>query len=422
MEVKAIQGLSLMNQNAGSLKKSDNHSAVKNYAQMDAPMSKNAAEAIKNNSMISFGERKKSNAMKSAVVATAIGMAAPSAMTSCSPIKVEAESWSDSYSDAKAWAWAISDCPCNNKPDTIKTVIHDSIPYIVHDSIPVVVHDSIPVVVHDTIPGDTVYLPGDTIWQTKTDTIYKDRVDTVYKDRIDTVFQTKIDTLHFKDYPFHIADSLIAHGLNNGFKLNGPEPTSTNNNIVFLASSCYNRYDQKMYQTYAVDDPDANTSKMATLITRVTDLYDKNNPKVSYIKSVVTDVPGKGIQFEYTQIPENRVSSIEAQDNEYLPSPFDYRFMQAGKEIHTNLRNGTNRVTILNSKGEEEWRGDFKKGQLPQTFFFQTFARDPRTGEVYYDENGNPEQAKYDFSNGQMISRAVEWTEYQPGYVKPNLH
>ena len=368
MEVKAIQGLSLSNQSAGSLKKSNNASAVQSYAQMDAPMSKSAAEAIKNNSMVSFGEKHKSHKTRNIVAAAALA----AAVASCDPIKVESDSWSDSWADAHAWAWSISDCSCNHKPDTIRTVVHD------------------------TIPGDTVYLPGD------------------------TTYITKIDTLHFKDYPFHIADSIIAHGINNGFEINGPIPSSNNNDVVFLAGSFYNKYDQKLYQMYAVDDEDANNNKMATLITRVTDLYDRKNPKVSYVKSVVTDVPGKGIQFEYSQIPEGKVSSVEAKDGDYLPSPFDYRFMQAGKEIHTNLRNGTNRVIILDKNGDEEWRGDFKKGQLDNTFFFQTFARDD-DGNVYYDDDGNPEMIKYDFEQGKMISRKVEWIEYEPGYKKPNL-
>ncbi|MBO6088326.1 hypothetical protein J6P92_08295 [bacterium] len=489
MEVKAIQSLSLTNQQTGGLKKSGNNSSKMNYAQMDAPMSTSAAEAIKNNSMISFGEKKKKNHLKNAALATAMTTMMAPGITGCDPIKVETSSWSDSDANATAWAWSISDCPCNNKPDTVKTVIHDSIPVIVHDTVPQIVHDTVPEIVHkvDTIYQDkvdtvyvpkvdtvyvpkvdtvyqdkvdtvyvpkvdtvyqdrvdTVYIPKvdtiyqdrvDTVYVPKVDTVYQDRVDTVYVDRVDTVYQTKVDSLHFKEYPFHIADSLIAHGLNNGFKLNGPKPKENGNNVVFLASVCYNRYDHALYQTYAVDDEQANTGKMATLITRVTQYYDnfdptvtKDNPKISFIKQVVTDVPGQGIQFENSKFFASR---SEASNKDYIPDPFDPRFMQSGKEIHTNLRNGTNRVTIINpvrdkygnvTGYEKVWRGDFKKGQLDQSFFFNTFARD-ENGDVYIDENTNqPEQINYDFTDGEMVSRAVEWQEYTPGYFKPNLH
>ena len=353
MEVKAIQGLSLTTQQSESLKKSKNNS-VNNYAQMDNVMSKNAAEAIKNNSMISFGERKKSHTGRNIVAAAALAAMTAGSMQSCK----EFEGCIDC---GKSPIYVI--CGCNDsKTDTIRTVIHD------------------------TIPGER-----------------------------DTIYVTKIDSVHFDDYPFHIADSLIAHCQNNGFKIDGPIPLSKDNHVVFLASACYNKYDQKLYQTYAVDDRGANTDKMATLITRVTDLYDKNNPRVSYIKSVVTDVPGKGIQFENSTISENQVRSSERKDGNYLPDAFDYRFMQSGKEIHTNLRNGTNRVVILNSKGEEEWRGDFKKGQLNQTFFFNTFARDPETNEIYYDDDGNPEMINYDFEQGKAISKYVTYKEDEPG-------
>lgn len=371
MEVKAIQGISSSIQHAESLKKSDNHSEVKSYAQMDSPMSKNAAEAIKNNSMISFGERNRNSNMKKMVAAAAIAAATAGATTSCETYQGCVEC------DRKSQNIYVICGDCNNKTDSIKTVIKRDTLYL---------------------PGDTIYMPGDTIYMPG-----------------DTTIITKTDSVHFDDYPFHIADSLIAHCQNNGFKIDGPIPTDYNNHVVFLASACYSKYDQKMYQTHAVDDGGANTDKMATLITKVTNMRDPKNIKVSYIKSVVTDVPGKGIQFEYSMIPEDQVSKIEAKDPDWIPGAFDYRFLQSGKEIHTNLRNGTNRVTILNSKGEEEWKGDFKKGQLPQTFFHQTFARNPKTGEVYYDENGNPEVANYNFEQGQAITKYVTYKESESG-------
>ena len=45
-----------------------------------------------------------------------------------------------------------------------------------------------------------------------------------------------------------------------------------------------------------VDSIGTNKRELA-VVTKVLDLYDSKNPKTTYLKSVVADVPGKGIKI-----------------------------------------------------------------------------------------------------------------------------
>lgn len=208
----------------------------------------------------------------------------------------------------------------------------------------------------------------------------------------DTVYVTEFVPKFYKGYDFAIADSLIQQGLNIGIPLEGPVPNG-NNNVIFVGAKAYNRYDKKLYEIQG-DSIDTDNYRVS-LITKNTDMYDKDNPKTQYMKTIVTDIPGKGIKLDrYVCNGDKEPSSNE-----------QWRWNYAGYEIRTNGRNGkSNTVSSTYDKnGNLIWKGDYIKGQQPATFMFGTFVYD-ENGDPYTDEDGNPEKAYYDFEQAKMYS------------------
>ena len=328
MEVKAIQGLSLINQNAGSLKKSDNHSALQNYAQMDAPMSKNAAEAIKNNSMISFGERKRSHAMRNAMATAATAMVIGS-MTSCKTIE-------DGCNSCKPTIYVN----CNEcDKDTTK-------------------HDSIP---------DPV-----------------------------------------KPFKYHIPDSLTAHFTEIGGALYGKLPADSNNHHIFSSGTFYNEYDNHLYETKALKGRNSNNSNEVVLLTKVTDKYVRNNPKVSYVLSYVKPLYGIGMNFENYEI-----SADELTGKSDVPEKSDSRWKYVGTEVHVR-KNGAVEVYSAKNYGSMlalEPVRVFRRGMREGTGFIekeQVFV-DPDTGEEL------PETLRYNLSGIAGSTEEVSEEDYKAG-------
>ena len=344
MEVKAIQGLSLMNQSTGSLKKSNNTSAVQNYAQMDSPMSKNAAEAIKNNSMVSFGQKKNSNAMRNAAMATAASAMVLGSLNSCKVIN-------DGCNSCKPTIYVV----CNKcDKDTTKT---------------------------DTTKTDT----------TKTDT-------------------TKHDTIPDKQEPFkyHIPDSLTAHFTEIGGILTGTLPKDSNNHVIFRSGKFYNEYDQHLYETEVVKGRNSDNPNEVTLITKVTDKYERYNPKVSYVKSIVKPLFGIGMNFENYEISNDRLGgSSEA------PKASDSRWQFAGTEVHVR-KHGAVEVYSATPYGDMlalEPVRVFRKGMKEGTGFIekeQVFI-DPDTGEEI------PETIRYNLSGIEAKTEEISEEDYKAG-------
>lgn len=126
---------------------------------------------------------------------------------------------------------------------------------------------------------------------------HKDTVTIIKPDTIhetDTVIHTIIKPINVKDYPYNIGDSLIAQGRNIGVPVDGPIPDGSNN-AVYMGSKAHNRYDNKFYESM-VDSIGTNKKTLA-VVTKVVDMYEDGNPKTSYMKALITDVPGKGIKI-----------------------------------------------------------------------------------------------------------------------------
>ena len=213
--------------------------------------------------------------------------------------------------------------------------------------------------------------------------------DTIFQN--DTIINTIIKPVLVREYPYHLADSLIAQGLNIGVKLDGPVPNGTDD-VVFVGSKAHNRYDHKFYETM-VDSIGTNERELA-LVTKVVDMYG-DKPKTYHMKTVVNDVPGKGIKL--TRYVAN-TEKAPANDEQYL---WNY----AGYEIRTNYRDGRQNVrSIFDNKNELVYRGNFERGQEAGTFLYGSLIIDEETGEPFYDEYGEPEFAQYDFDQAVMYS------------------
>ncbi len=287
-----------------------------------------------------------SKAMRNMMLGLMALGATANTVTSCAPDDVIAEASSSSSSSSSANATIIGG-GCHH-------------------------HDTITIIKPDTIymPGDTIYMPGDTI------------------------IHTEIKPIYVKDYPFHIGDSLIAQGQNIGIPIDGPVPDGSGlDSVVYVGSKAHNRYDNKFYES-SVDSVGTNKRELA-VVTKVLDLYDSKNPKTSFMKSVVTDVPGKGIKI--TRYVANTDRKPE-DDEQYL---WNY----AGYEVRTNGRDRKQNIrSIFDNNNNLVYRGNYEKGTNPGSFLYGSLIIDEETGEPIYDENGNPEFAQYDFDQSVVYS------------------
>lgn len=233
------------------------------------------------------------------------------------------------------------------------------------------------------------------------DTITIIKPDTIHE--TDTIIHTVIKPVHVKDYPFHLADSLIAQGINIGIPVDGPEPDgSGRDSVAYVGSKAHNRYDNKFYESM-VDSVDTNKRQLG-VVTKVVDMYDDKNPKTSYMKAVINDVPGKGIKI--TRYVADTAKKPE-DDEQYL-------YSYAGYEISSNGRNGQRNIrSIFDKNNNLIYQGDYEKGEEPGTFLYGAIIYDPETGEPYYDENGNPEFAQYDFDQAVIYSDYAKRNDYK---------
>ena len=237
------------------------------------------------------------------------------------------------------------------------------------------------------------------------DTITIIKPDTIHE--TDTVIHTIIKPIHVKDYPFHLGDSLLAQGSNIGIPIDGPRPEG-DNSVVYMGSKAHNRYDNKFYESM-VDSVGTNRRELA-IVSKVVDMYDAENPKTSYMKAVVNDVPGKGIKI--TRFVAN--TDKKPEDNE------QYLWNYAGYEVRTNGRNGKhNTRSIFDNNNNLIYRGNYERGQEAGTFLYGSIIYDEETGEPFYDDKGNPEFAQYDFDQAVMYSDRAKkgGTYYNPEWT-----
>jgi hypothetical protein len=218
----------------------------------------------------------------------------------------------------------------------------------------------------------------DTIYVTRHDTI--NNHDTIY---VDTVI-TETKPVYVKEFPFHIADSLIRQGLNVGVPLDGPMPKDINNDVVFVSSNAFSCYDNYFYNTTL--DNDGTNKDCLSLITKATDLYHDDNPQNYWIRTRVYDDPGVGLYF---------VREIAYGDKE--PKPSDFKEW-GGSETRTNLHNGHNKYTRKNTDGTIA-SGYYSKSLTGIPGAFTDDA------DVPY---ANPTVTSYNFDQANMRSERVK--------------
>ncbi len=208
----------------------------------------------------------------------------------------------------------------------------------------------------------------------------------------DTIFVTK----PFKEINFAINDSLISQGLNIGAELDGPKP---GDNVVLISYKAQNNYDHKLYEGQL--DSIGTNKRQNTYVTRITDMYDPKNPKKLWMKTVVSDVPGRGIKFDH--YTTNATSK-----------PEEWQWKPSYSEIRSNGARGDKPGinTIYDSDGNMIWEGEFKKGELPGTCICGKLALD-KQGQPILDEDGNPELIDYDFQDMKMCSREVDFKKFE---------
>ena len=423
MEVNAINATSQVGFQGlfGKSKKSKNKDNA-TYPQMDAPASKHS-----------------SNAMRTATMATLMAAAEAGALSGCSEDDfIKSESWATSGSDAFASVYYKPVIP-----DPI--IIHDTITkrdtvevpgpteYIVDtvkvpeyhtDTIYVPKTDTVLVPKTDTVyvkeivnNTDTVYVPKeihDTTYIPKTDTVYIPKVehDTVYIPKYitehDTIVQTKIQPVNVKDAPWRIMKIMAEQHTDLGIPIVGPAPQHDNDSILFMGSTAYNEYDYKLYQTQL--DSVETTKNTLSLVTRVTDFYDGfDKPKVSYIKTTVVEAPGRGLKIDKSVMSEDRAKRYGFDNLECeLPSSAHYGWVPVGSEEQRSNNDGkTVSVTKFDRNGNElECKDELIRGVEEGTFLYGKHIYD-ENGQVYRDDDGNPEKAYYDFSNAKAYMTKV---------------
>ena len=372
MNVQAISGISSAPRFEGEVKKVENNNSAQSYPQMDAPVSKNAAKALESASLVSFGARHKKNHLRNAAMATTLGLMTAGGLASCDKALIEAES--GSYADTHSAAWAYA--PCDKKP---------------------------------IIDYDTIYV-HDTITNTVRDTIIK----------------TIIEPIIVREFPPALVDSLIHQGLNIGAELEGPEPRE---NVLMVGARYYNEYDYKLYEP-KLDSINTNGEQLS-YVTKVTDMYDPDDPKVYYLSTRIVDDPGVGIKFRRYILPESKVRNS---DLDKYPKASDSRFQYLESETRTNGNiitrdaegkiigrkyTGKNTAFIEDRVGLPHQKAvEYLKGVNPGEFLFGQYVYD-ENGNPYIDEHGNHEKAVYDFTNAKMWSKEVQLVDpntYHWGY------
>lgn len=227
------------------------------------------------------------------------------------------------------------------------------------------------------------------------DTVTIIKPDTIHE--TDTIIHTVIKPINVKDYPYNIGDSLIAQGQNIGVDVDGPLPNGSNN-VVYMGSKAHNRYDNKFYESM-VDSIGTNKKTLA-VVTKVVDMYEDGNPKTSYMKALITDVPGRGI----------KISRYVANTDK---KPEEYQWNYAGYEVRSNGRDGKrNTRSIFDNNNNLIYRGDYEKGENPGTFLYGSLIYDDK-GDPIYNDKGDPEFAQYDFD------QAVIYSDYAKTYTHP---
>lgn len=211
----------------------------------------------------------------------------------------------------------------------------------------------------------------------------------------DTIFKTT----PIREVNFAINDSIIHQFLNVGSEIDGPLP-GDGKNVILVSGTFRNRYDNKIVD-FQVDSLGSN-SRQNMYVSKVTDLYDPENPKKQWIQTIAKDVPGKGIKYEFYTA-----------NSTTKPEPWQYN--QSYSVIVSNGARGNKPGvnTIYDRDGNMIWQGQLTKGQQAGAFTYGVLALDD-DGQPYIDpETGEPEMIDYDFDNTKIWSRKVDYKSFE---------
>lgn len=209
----------------------------------------------------------------------------------------------------------------------------------------------------------------------------------------DTIFQTT----PIKDVNWAVNDSIKNQFINIGSEVDGP---IDGENVLLVSGTLHNRYDNKIID-FQVDSVGCNSRQMM-YVSKVTDLYDEQNPKKEWWQVTAMDVPGKGIKY-----------SFATTNSKEKPEPWQYD--QKYSIIVSNGARGNKPGinTIYDKDGNMIWKGQLEKGQQAGAFTYGVLALD-ENGEVYIDpDTGKPEMIDYDFDNTKIWTREVEWGKFK---------
>lgn len=214
----------------------------------------------------------------------------------------------------------------------------------------------------------------------------------------DTIFQTT----PIREVNWAVNDSIKNQFINIGAEVDGPVDGE---NVLLVSGKFRNKYDNKVTE-FQVDSVGCNSRQMM-YVSKVTDLYDPQNPKKEWWQVKAMDVPGKGIKYTF---------STTNSQGKPEPWQYDQKYSIIVSNGARGNKPGVN--TIYDKDGNMIWQGQLTKGQQAGMFTYGVLALD-ENGEIYRDpETGEPEMIDYDYDNTKIFTREVDWGQFkQP--VKP---
>jgi len=228
----------------------------------------------------------------------------------------------------------------------------------------------------------------------------------------DTIFQTT----PIREVNWAINDSIKNQFINIGAEVDGPVD---GDNVLLVSGTFRNQYDNKVVEKFQIDSIGCNSRQMM-YIAKVNDKYAPKNHKASWVETIAEDVPGQGIKYTFT--PAYTKAKPESWDYDRTRS---FSIIVSNGALSGN--HGVNTIKIKkpvfdqngNPTGQkEEVKGYLKKGQLPGTFFYSTFALDENGMPYVNPETEELEMIDYNYDNCKIFTREVDWGKFkQP--VKP---
>jgi hypothetical protein len=214
----------------------------------------------------------------------------------------------------------------------------------------------------------------------------------------DTIFQTT----PIKEINFPVNDSIINQFQNIGAEVDGPLPED-GKNVILVSGNFRNRYDHELTE-FQIDSAGC-TNKQNMYVAKITSTDDPTLP-AKWVQTIASDVPGKGIKYEFRTADSNRNSETKPEDWEYNTA-----FSVIVSNGARGNKPGVN--TIYDKNGKMIWQGELTKGQQNGSFFYSSYALD-EDGAPYIDpETGEPEIDNMNYDQAKIYTREVDWGKFK---------